>query len=71
MVSAVCALLYSYYEDINLKDVKEMVLSTVTPMDSLTDKVSTGGMLNAGAAFNYDTSLLKHEEFNIPPEAHY
>lgn len=26
-------------------------------------------MLNAGAAFNYDTSLLKHEEFNIPPEA--
>ena len=69
MVSAVCALLYSYYEDINLKDVKEMVLNTVTPMDTLTDKVSTGGMLNAGAAFNYDTSLLKHEEFNIPPEA--
>lgn len=69
MVSAVCALLYSYYEDINLKDVKEMVLNTVTPMDSLTDKVSTGGMLNAGAAFNYDISLLKHEEFNIPPEA--
>ena len=36
-------------------------------MDSLKDKVSTGGMLNAGAAFNYDVSLLKHESFNIPP----
>lgn len=69
MVSAVCALLYSYYEDVTLKDVKEMILSTVTPMDSLKDKVSTGGMLNAGAAFNYDVSLLKHESFNIPPEA--
>ncbi len=69
MVSAVCALLYSYYEDINLKDVKEIILSTATPMDSLSGKVSTGGMLNAGASFGYDISLLKHESFNIPPEA--
>ena len=69
MVSAVCALLYSYYEDVTLKDVKEMVLNTVTPMASLEGKVSSGGMLNAGEAFNYDVSLLKHESFNIPPEA--
>ena len=70
MVSAVCAMLYSYYDDINLKDVKETVLNSAEKLTSLNGKVSTEGMLNAYNAFTYDKSLLSHGEFEVPAEAY-
>ncbi len=70
MVSAVCAMVYSYYEDITLKDVKDIVLGSAKKMDTLNGLVSTGGMLNAGEALSYDVSGLEHGQWNIPEDAY-
>ncbi len=58
MVSAAAAMLYSHYDSISLADVKEILLSTATELDSLQGKVSSGGMLNLGAAMAYDIETL-------------
>ncbi len=64
MVTAAAAMLYSYYDDITLADVKDILLASVTELDTLTDSVATGGMLNLGAAMAYDTSTLSHETWD-------
>ena len=51
MVTGAAALLYSYRPDYTLGDVKNAILSSARPMDSLAGKVSAGGMLDVGAAF--------------------
>ena len=51
MVTGAAALLYSYRPDYTLGDVKNAILSSARPMDSLSGKVSAGGMLDVGAAF--------------------
>lgn len=51
MVTGAAALLYSYRPDYTLGDVKNAILSSARPMDSLAGKVSAGGILDVGAAF--------------------
>jgi subtilisin family serine protease len=66
MVSAVCAMASSKYENATLKDVKNIVLNSVQKLSGLNGKVLTGGMLDAGAALDYDTSTLSHDEWTKP-----
>lgn len=58
MVSAAAAMVYSHYPDISPADVKEILLSSARPLDSLAGRTLTGGMLDAGAALSYDTGRL-------------
>lgn len=58
MVTAAAAMVYSYYTDITLADVKEILLSSVQTLDTLDGLTATGGMLNLGAAMTYDLSAL-------------
>lgn len=53
MVTAVAASVYSYYGDLDLAAVKEIVLKSAQPLDSLTGLVATGGMVNAYNALIY------------------
>ena len=61
MVSAAAAMLYSHYNSISLADVKEILLSTATELDSLQGKLTSGGMLNLGTAMAYDIETLPEE----------
>ena len=58
MVTAVAAMVYSYYDDLSLSDVKQIVLGSANQLDALDGLVLTGGMLDAGAALSYDLSTL-------------
>lgn len=53
MVTAVAATVYSYYDDISLDKVREIILNSAEPLDSLTGYVSTGGMVNLYNALTY------------------
>lgn len=53
MVAGGAALLYSYRTDFNLTDVKNVLLATATPMESLNGKILSGGILNVGAAMSW------------------
>lgn len=53
MVTGVCAMVYSYRPDLDLAQVKEAVLATVHPLESLTGKVKTGGIPDLAAAMQY------------------
>lgn len=59
MVTGAAALLYSQYEDITLSQVKDVILASVSPLDSLSKVVKTGGMLDAYAALTYDYTAFK------------
>lgn len=48
MVSGAGAMIYSYFDGIGVADVKEILMSTVTPMESLKDVTVSGGRLNVG-----------------------
>ncbi len=48
--SAVAAMLYSSCENLTILQIKDIILSSARPLDSLQGLVSTGGMLDAGAA---------------------
>ena len=63
MVTAAAAMIYSHYEDITLADVKEIILSTSTSLDTLNGNTLTGGMLNLGAAMAYDVNSLSGAEW--------
>lgn len=63
MVSGAAAMVYSYFDGIGVADVKEILMSTVTPMESLKDVTVSGGMLNVGAALSYDISQLSRKGF--------
>ncbi|MBR5180473.1 MAG: S8 family serine peptidase [Lachnospiraceae bacterium] len=62
-VTAAAALVYSYYENITLSDVKEILLNSVKKLDSLSGKTVSGGMLDVSAALSYNTSKLSHKKF--------
>lgn len=55
MVTAVAALVYTGNADLSLADVKNAILSSASHLDTLSGKVSSGGMLNAGSALKYCT----------------
>ena len=63
MVSGAAAMVYSHFDGIGVADVKEILMSTVTPMESLKDVTVSGGMLNVGAALSYDISTLSRKGF--------
>ena len=63
MVTGAAAIVYSYFDGIGPADVKEILLSTVTPMENLAGKTVTGGRLNVGAALSYDISRLSRSGF--------
>lgn len=63
MVTGAAAMVYSYFDGIGVADVKEILLSTVTPLESLSGKTVTGGMLNVGAALDFDINTLTRSGF--------
>ena len=63
MVTGAAAMVYSYFDGIGVADVKEILMSTVTPLESLTGKTVTGGMLNVAAALDFDISTLSRSGF--------
>ena len=66
MVTAAAAMLYSERSDLTLADVKDILLSSVRKLDSLSGSVSSGGMLNLAAAMRYDTETLSHRAWSRP-----
>lgn len=66
MVSAAAAMVYSYFNGITLADVKTVLLSSTSPLSSLSGKTVTGGMLDLEAALSYDTSGLTGAGWSKP-----
>ena len=50
MVTGTAAMLYSYDASLSIMDVKKRILQSARPLESLSGKVTAGGMLDAGAA---------------------
>ena len=50
MVTGTAAMLYSCDASLSLMDVRNRILQSARPIESLSGKVATGGMLDAGAA---------------------
>jgi len=69
MVTAAAAMVYSNYSGITLADVKEILLSSVQKLDSLSGNVSSGGMLDLASAMQYDVSTLSHTEWDTAEES--
>ena len=57
MVSAAAAMIYSQRTDATLADVKDLLLDTAAPLDSLSGQTATGGMLDLGAAMTSGSAL--------------
>ncbi|PPK76862.1 subtilase family protein [Lacrimispora xylanisolvens] len=53
MVTGVAAMLYSYRTDINLGDVKNIILSSSRKLDTLSGKTASGGLLDAYSALTW------------------
>lgn len=58
VVTGVAALLYSQYKQITPRQVREVILNSARPLDTLAGKVSTGGMVDAYAAMTTDVVTL-------------
>ena len=69
MVTAAAAMLYSHYADITLADVKQVLLTSAGQLDTLSGSVLTGGMLDLGAAMNWDMDSLSGQEWEVPVTA--
>ena len=66
MVTAAAAMLYSHYAEITLADVKEVLMASAGQLDALNGSVLTGGMLDLGAAMNWDMESLSGQEWEVP-----
>ena len=71
MVSAAAAMLYSQFPDATLADVKDILLSSVQKLDSLTGLTATGGMLDLGAAMASGAAAQKGRTWTEPDLAAY
>ena len=69
MVTAAAVMLYSHYTDITLADVKEVLLASAGQLDALNGKILTGGMLDLGAAMNWDMESLSGQELAVTEDA--
>ncbi|MBR5268620.1 MAG: S8 family serine peptidase [Lachnospiraceae bacterium] len=65
MVTGTAAMLYSRYADINIYEIKDILLRTVTPLEKLNGKVASGGMLNSGAALAFDRSKASGKKRSV------
>ena len=63
MVSGAAAMIYSYFDGIGVADVKEILMSTVTPMESLKDVTVSGGMLNVAQPFPMISAVYRERDF--------
>lgn len=68
MVTAAAAMLYSHYTDITLADVKDVLLASAGRLDTLKGSLLTGGMLDLGAAINWDMESLSGQEWAVPED---
>ncbi len=59
MVAGVAAMLYTQYDDLTAAEARNIILTSAAPMDSLSGKVRTGGMLDAGAALALNRAEAK------------
>lgn len=66
MVSGGAAMIYSHFNNISLADVKEIIIKSVKPLDSLKNTTLSGGMLNLSAALKYDATTLSHRKWSTP-----
>ncbi|MGN1317869.1 MAG: S8 family peptidase [Lachnospirales bacterium] len=64
MVSGGAAMIYSHFDNITLADVKDIIINSVKPLDSLKETTLSGGMLNLSAALKYDTTTLSHRKWS-------
>ena len=71
MVSAAAAMLCSQFPDATLADVKDILLSSVQKLDSLTGLTATGGMLDLGAAMASGAAAQKGRTWTEPDLAAY
>ncbi len=67
MVTAAAALVYSQNSQLTLPDVKSVILNSAQKTEGLSGKLVSGGCLDAGAALNYDTSALSHQNWIKAP----
>ena len=70
-VSGAAALVYSHYGDISLSDVKQILLSSVTKLESLDGEVLTGGMLNLSNALSFNLDNLSDEQWEVKNPVEY
>ena len=71
MVSAAAAMLCSQFPDATLADVKDILLSSVQKLGSLTGLTATGGMLDLGAAMASGAAAQKGRTWTEPDLAAY
>lgn len=64
MAAGAAAMLYSYYDQISPADVKEILMSSARQLDSLRGITVSGGMLDVGAAMNFDLGRLSGQGFS-------
>lgn len=53
MVTGTAAMVYSYRTDLSLLEIRQALLSSARPLESLAGKTVSGGLLDAYAALNY------------------
>lgn len=71
MVTAAAAMVYSYYEDISLAEVKELLLCTAKKTNGTKNTVKSGGMLDLGAAMKYDPESINETESKDEDKSNY
>ncbi len=67
MVTAAAAMVYSHFDQSSLADVKEILLSSATTLDSLHSRTASSGMLNLGAALSARTAPSKTDSSQTDP----
>lgn len=68
MVTGAAAFLYSYRTDLNLQDVKTVLLNSARKLPGLDGKVASGGMLDVYAAINYGREIPQTAEETVAGE---
>lgn len=68
MVTGAAALIYSYYEDMTLLELKSRILDSVRHLEALDGLVATGGMLDVYAALTGDFDALTEVDSDSLPE---
>jgi hypothetical protein len=53
MVTGAAAMVYSYYEDLPLQQVKNVLIRSARKLPALQNKNAAGGILDLGAALSY------------------
>eukprot|EP00920_Eleutheroschizon_duboscqi_P017318 GHVT01041432.1.p1 GENE.GHVT01041432.1~~GHVT01041432.1.p1 ORF type:complete len:745 (+),score=178.43 GHVT01041432.1:969-3203(+) len=68
-VAGVAAMLLSSFPELSTAQVKDLLLSTVTPLPALQGLLITGGIINAEGALQKAVDLYGHSSSSPPPNA--